>query len=357
MSFAGKMLNRKSTSSKLLSPHFQADGKPAVSLNQLQLEARDLILAKLANGTYKLIDMDCPLCGSGRKQLLSEKDATGLPFETSLCLACDVVYASRRFADASLVSFYENENFKLDRGSECQSGFLFEGERGQGAHIADVLRTKGLLEELRDSLIVEIGCGPGGILAHFRDLGFETMGFDIDPTVVAYGRSRGLQLHHGDTDAACVMLGSKSLRAGLLIYSQALEHMTDPRAELEKAKSLMDKESLLFIGVPGLRNVGPHYRYDLLHYLQPAHLIHFERFTLSRLLGGLGFEEIFANEVIDSVFRIAASDAPPPVESPPSPIMPFLRAVERERSRIAAVKRVRSTVGGMIRAIFRVHKT
>ena len=79
------------------------------------------------------------------------------------------------------------------------------------------------------------------------------------------------------------MLQSNGKRVGLLIYSQALEHMADPRLELEKAKQLIDGETLLFIGVPGLRNLGPHYAYDFLNYLQPGHLIHFERLTLSRL--------------------------------------------------------------------------
>jgi len=338
-----------------LSRHFRADGRPAVPLNRLQLEARDQVMAKLTGGRYTLADTDCPLCGSTSKHLLSEKDATGIPVETSLCLACGIVYASRRLDSASLNAFYENENLKLDRGVEFGAEILFQGEHIQGAHIADILGAHGFLEKLRDSLIVEIGCGPGGILAHFRKLGFDVAGFDIDPGVVAYGRSQGLELHHGGADLARSVLQSNGKRVGLLIYSQALEHMADPRLELEKAKQLIDGETLLFIGVPGLRNLGPHYAYDFLNYLQPGHLIHFERLTLSRLLNSLGFEELRADETIDSIFRLAATTSParPSATNPAPAMLAFLADAERKRSRKAAWRRIRSGVGRALRPLAR----
>lgn len=334
-----------------LSPHFQADDKPAVPMNLLQRQARDQVMAKLAAGTYSLIDADCPLCGSADKKLLSKKDSTGLPIEASLCLSCGAVYASRRLDEASLNAFYANENLKLDRGVESAEEILFQNEHMQGAHIADLLGRHGLLERLRGALIVEIGCGPGGILAQFQKLGFEVAGFDIDPCVAAYGRAQGLELYHGSTDIARQVLQSKNKRVGLLIYSQALEHMTDPRLELKNARNLMDRDTLLFIGVPGLRNLGPHYRYDFLNYLQPGHLIHFERLTLSRLLMEVGFEEIIADERIDSVFRLA--DKPQPVQSPAGSTAPamlsFLLEAERKRSRAAALKSIRRAIGMTLR--------
>lgn len=351
---ARNMPDQEAPSAGPLSAHFRADSEAAIGLNALQVEARDQVVAKLARGIYRFVDVDCPLCGSASKQLLSEKDATGLPIETSLCLACGVAYSSRRLDDASLECFYANENFKLDRGINFESDVLFQGERTQGAHIMDVVRSNGLLEKLRDSLVVEIGCGPGGILAYFREAGFETIGFDIDPGVVAYGRAQGLELHHGGVDSARTVLGAKNRRTGLLIYSQALEHMADPRAELEKAKGLLDRESVLFIGVPGLRNIGPHYRYDLLHYLQPGHLIHFERFTLLRLLTSLSFEKIFADEAIDSIFRLTNSTEPVPATNPAFAMLSFLLETERKRSRLAAIKRARSAVGKILRPLVQV---
>jgi len=349
------MTDQKGPSARPLSPRLRADNRPAIPLNHLQIEAREQLIAKLANGTYRLVDVDCPLCGSTRKKLLSEKDSTGVPVETSLCLACGIVYASRRLDSASLNAFYENENLKLDRGVEFAAEILFQSEHTQGSHIAEVLGARGFLEKLRDSLIIEIGCGPGGILAHFRKLGFDVVGFDIDPSVVAYGRSQGLELHHGDTDMARSVLQSKGKRVGLLIYSQALEHMADPPLELEKAKQLIDGETLIFIGVPGLRNLGPHYGYDFLNYLQPGHLIHFEQLTLSRLLNSQGFEEVFADEKIDSIFRLAASTSPERASaSNPAPaILAFLTEAEQKWSRKAAWKRIRSGVGKTLRPLAR----
>jgi hypothetical protein len=79
---------------------------------------------------------------------------------------------------------------------------------------------------------------------------------------------------------------------------------------LQSVKTLMGPNTLLFVGVPGLRNIGSHYRYDFLNYLQPGHLVHFERLTLCRMLEEQGFASIAATERIDAVFKIATTAQP-----------------------------------------------
>jgi SAM-dependent methyltransferase len=334
-----------------LSAHFSDDGIPATPLTVLQREARDDILSKLERGAYRLEIVPCPLCFSANARLISEKDASGLPIASSLCLDCGVLYASRRLDEASLASFYEHENLKLDRGIESAEAILFRNEQDQGAHIAKFLRENGILESLRDSLVVEIGCGPGGILAHFQELGFEVAGFDIDPAVVAFGRQKGVAVHLGNVNSAREVLRNLGCRIGLVIYSQSLEHMADPRTELRMARALMDSRTYLFVGVPGIRNIGPHYRYDLLNYLQPGHLIHFERRSLNRLLSESGFDEIASNERIDAIFRLGVATGQIPEGNLADGMLDFLSFVEKKRARKAAARRIRNTIGKLIRPV------
>jgi len=337
-----------------LSPHFREDGKPALAFSPVQQKARDEVDTKLASGRYRLVAVDCPLCTSPSKKLLSEKDSAGLPIQTSICLSCGVLYASRRFDESSLGEFYASENLRLDRGVASAEEFLFKNELAQGANVVQFLEQHGLFEKLRGSLIVEIGCGPGGILAHFKRLGFLVAGFDIDPAVVAYGsRVQGLEIHLGGIERAAEVVPAMARRLGMVILEQALEHMTNPRRELQRIRTLMDNDTLLFIGVPGLRNIGPHYRYDLLNYLQLGHLVHFERRTLSALLDETGFEELASNERIDAICRTAARPRcakPRDGSAVAREMLSFLTSAERRRARTAAYRMLRGAISRRVRS-------
>jgi SAM-dependent methyltransferase len=292
---------------KPLSPRFADDGKAAFAVSPVRQKARSEILAKLRGGVYRLIPVGCPSCGNKQGKLLSEKDATGLPVYTSLCLSCGLVYASLRFDDRSLAEFYHCENLRLDRGVSSAEDLLFRLEVEKAALLIGFLEQHRILEEQPGSLVVEIGCGPGGILAAFKERGFEIAGFDLDPAVVAYGSlEKGLELYQGSVDRARAVLAEKRKTPSLIIYEQALEHFPDPKDELQEIRTLMGPNTLLFVGVPGLRNIGTHYGYDFLHYLQPGHLVHFERLTLCRMLAEQGFEAVAATEDIRAVFKIAA---------------------------------------------------
>lgn len=336
-----------------LSPYFLSDGKPAVPFSPVQQQARAEVDAKLASGRYRLVAADCPLCASSRKKLLSYKDSAGLPIQTSICLSCGAVYASRRFDEPSLAEFYASENLRLDRGVAEAEEILFNNELTQGAHIVAFLERHGLLEKLRETLIIEIGCGPGGILAHFKRLGFQVAGFDIDPAVVDYGvRVQGVDIHLGSSQKAAELVPAMERRLGLVIMEQSLEHMTDPRAELDRIKSIMNSEALLFIGVPGLRNIGSHYRNDFLNYLQLGHLIHFERRTLARLLSETGFQELAGDERIDAIYCAATvSDSVRLLDGPAvaQEMLSFLTAAEHRRAATAAYRKLRGAVGSCVR--------
>jgi SAM-dependent methyltransferase len=347
------MADQEPKSDQPLSPHFRGDGLPAVTFSPVQRQARAEVDAKLANGRYRVESVDCPLCASSSRKLLSEKDSAGLPIQTSICLSCGVLYASRRLDEPSLHELYAHENLRLDRGVAAAEEFLFNNELVQGAHVEKFLEHHGLLEKLRGSMIVEIGCGPGGILAHFQRQGFAVAGFDIDPAVVEYGaRVQGLDIHLGGVKRAAEIILASGRRLGLVMLEQALEHMTDPRQELERIRALMDKDTLLFIGVPGLRNIGPHYRNDLLNYLQLGHLIHFERRTLSRLLQEAGFEEIASDERIDAIYRTAGKPGKNALDGHRAArdMQSFLASAEKRRARTAAYRKLRDVIGQRVRS-------
>lgn len=333
---------------ELLSRRFANDGVPAIAMTAVQEEARREILTKLRNGVYRMVAVPCQACGSETRKLLAEKDSAGIPIDTSICLSCGLVYASRRFDDRSLAEFYRDENLRLDRGVTAAEEFLFNLEIEKGETLFAFLDAQGLLEGRQGGLVTEIGCGAGGILLAFKKRGFEVAGFDIDESVINYGsKQKGLDLYCGDADRAREVFAEMGKQPTLVICEQSLEHFTDLNRELGRVKALMAPGTLLFIGVPGLRNLGDHYNFDFLNYLQPGHLVHFERRTLCNVLGAHGFEPVIATEHVKAVFKIGDSANRPENASYTTDIahgmIAFLRALERkwrQRSVMTLIRRI-----------------
>lgn len=129
--------------------------------------------------------------------------------------------------------------------------------------------------------LLDIGCGEGTFLLAAKAKGWSVAGTEMNP--------------------------SSALSAGLVIYSQlsevralapfdcitlwhSLEHMPDPRATLQEARSLLSPDGIVIIAVPdagGLqaRIFGPKW----LHLDVPRHLYHFTRRSLDKLLRHEGF--------------------------------------------------------------------
>lgn len=116
----------------------------------------------------------------------------------------------------------------------------------------------------------------------------------------------------------------------LIIYSNVMEHLTDPVSELNLIKSRINPNGLLFIEVPGIKNIHINYKCDFLLYLQNAHTYHFSLTTLKNLFQKTGFEMLYADEYVRTVAKagIAAGDK---WEDDFSSVVNYLRETETKR--------------------------
>jgi SAM-dependent methyltransferase len=92
-----------------------------------------------------------------------------------------------------------------------------------------------LLDDLaRDTPILEIGCGSGGLLAYLGRRGFShATGIDISEEQVALARRRGVNAEHGDV---LEYLGTQVAAFGVILGVDVLEHFT--RDELARLAPL-----------------------------------------------------------------------------------------------------------------------
>ncbi|MDF5753045.1 class I SAM-dependent methyltransferase [Spongiactinospora sp. TRM90649] len=90
--------------------------------------------------------------------------------------------------DAIAVIYEEFVNGSLDR---------LPLDRAMVASFADIVRTTG------GGPVAEVGCGPGYMTAHLRDLGLDAHGMDLSPTMIDLARAAypDLRFHVGSMDA------------------------------------------------------------------------------------------------------------------------------------------------------------
>ena len=144
-----------------------------------------------------------------------------------------------------------------------------------------------------DAKILDVGCGYGSGLQHFKKMGFQNLfGLELSDRRVEVARRSGLRVAHCGAEE---MLDDPVITAGApfdAVFSwHTFEHVYDPRRSLVNVVEVLRPGGVLFIGVPNL---------DAEHLIQMAHYtphIHsYSLRSLATLLGSLGLDVVYADE-------------------------------------------------------------
>jgi SAM-dependent methyltransferase len=222
-----------------------------------------------------------------------DRDRDGFPFGLSLCRACGLGVQQPRLTDAALEQFYRRDYRLVLLGGAPIDQADFERGKRRGAGIDTFLRQAGF--DLRGGLVLEIGSGSGGILAHFAERGCDVRGWELDPECVAYANREGIPTERGSVER----LRGVATAPALVILSHLVEHLPRPMEFLEALRERLDDRTLLYVEVPGLRNP----KIDPFRTHQVAHLFFYELTTLTWLAGLAGFTLLEVDEGVQSVFR------------------------------------------------------
>jgi 2-polyprenyl-3-methyl-5-hydroxy-6-metoxy-1,4-benzoquinol methylase len=304
----------------MLSRRFANDGKILEKLNGIQTAARERHLAKLAQGAYRREAAPCPVCVAADDVVLAEKDRYGIPLRVVICRTCGLIRTDPRLTGRDFADFYATEYRPLYGGQAAPEARFFEAQAAHGNQIVRRLQAAG--GQIRPSMLVlEVGCGAGGILQAFRDHGAEIVGCDLGEEYLQFGRSQhGLDLRRGT-------LADLQLErpADVIVYSHVLEHVLDLNAEIERIKQALAPGGLVYLEVPSVKNIHQGYRGDFLGLLQNAHTFHFTADTLVNVMSRHGFAALAATEEVWAIF---ARGPGRPLRSDFAPALAFLRRAE-----------------------------
>ena len=121
-----------------------------------------------------------------------------------------------------------------------------------------------------------------------RNEGWLAKGIELNPSAVAFGSARGLDIENIDLETHSQEAKNKY---DVISMYDVLEHLYDPSDIVECAKGLLRSNGLLHIYVPNYNSVSRLLIGKDAHYIWPTHhLTYFTPETLAEFLSRRGFE-------------------------------------------------------------------
>ncbi len=245
-----------------------------------------------------LEDVSCPICDYPPNPRLIFQGFNRVRFWQ--CPQCDVMYASPRFTEGSLLAIYENEAFIAASFYEDWSYEKWKAENKDRSYIVQDLKVQLVRRFLsEDDRILDVGCGTGLFCLEASKQGFNVEGIDPSSMLVELGsRLFKVSLYHGQLEGFDPGYKYK----GIVLWA-VLEHVYNLKDLIKRCGHLLDAGGYLFIDVPNHRGPSNQFKTllcrlgikkaDFKHFGFPWHIYSFNKRSLSLLMRACGFEPVF----------------------------------------------------------------
>jgi len=256
--------------------------------------ARSITFSKF---TGKLEDASCPTCVNPSSPELVFKTSNNVGIWK--CPDCEIMYASPRFSEESLLSIYETEAFLEDSFYRNWSYEKWKKENTQRSYIPQTLKIQLVRRFLsqRDR-ILDVGCGTGLFCLEASKQNLNVEGLDPSHMLIDLGqRLFEMPLHHSrieDFDPGYKYKG--------IVLWAVLEHVYNLKDMIKKCEYLLEEGGYLFIDVPNHEGASNRFKTflnqkgikkdDFKHFGFPWHIYSFNKKSLSCLMKACGFEPV-----------------------------------------------------------------
>ena len=275
----------------MLNSRYKNDGKSIIPLKGKQKKAKREIINKFLRGEFNHVARDC-VCGAEEFELLSEKDAYGLPCAVVICKQCGLIQVNPCPDKQTLNNFYQEYYNKLyDDKMAYDTAFYTMSIRGESIieYIASITPDF--------NKVLEIGCNVGGILNAFKSYGCCVHGVDLEKNAVDYAKSKGISVECGSAK------GIKE-KYDVIVLCHVLEHFFDISEELSAIKNLLNDNGILYIEVPGIYSSLGNIQFDFLDFIEFDHLYYFSLKSLSNVMRINGFTIVKGDEPTGACIRL-----------------------------------------------------
>ncbi|MBI4160780.1 MAG: class I SAM-dependent methyltransferase [Candidatus Yanofskybacteria bacterium] len=336
----------------MISSRYNYSPNPEVRLNTVQLEYRKRFEDKVASGEYVYQKVPCAVCDGYDFEVLAEKDKHGLKITTVVCRQCGLIQTNPRMTKDTAAAFYKDEFRDIYEGGEVLRDDTFRNQYKFGRTTELLLSAKTGVKSWKGKTIVEIGCGTGGTLKYFQDRGCIVYGAEFDPDCVRHARSNGVDVEQGEISS----IFGKGVSADVVMYSHVLEHVFDPREELEFVRKILKPDGVVYTTFPGVRALKHTFQHDFMLMLQNAHNHYFTATTVRNLAKKAGYKTLYVDDEIRAVLQphiYNQNDKSEFINDYPG-IVDFLRWVERERLNLQSHQSIKRKTRKVIMRVLRI---
>ncbi len=286
----------------ILDSRYKNDDAAVLSLNEIQRSYIKQVKEKIQIGYYAFETVPCTICNGTSFETIANKDRYGFELNLAICVQCGLAQTNPRMNQESYDHFY-NEEYRFIYGGEVGPTEVFFKDQYSrlGKKIYNFVTENSEGQSLKGKFVLEIGCGAGGILKYFKDQGCIVKGIDLGSQYIGYGK----MVHGLDLQVMSIEKLQLDQKPDVIIYSHVLEHILDLKNQLNCLQSSMHDSTIVYIEVPGLKNLHRSYQGDLLLYLQNAHVYHFTKTSLLNLMESQGFKKLVIDEFVRSIFKKA----------------------------------------------------
>jgi 2-polyprenyl-3-methyl-5-hydroxy-6-metoxy-1,4-benzoquinol methylase len=132
--------------------------------------------------------------------------------------------------------------------------------------------------------LLDVGCSTGSFVKTAQETGFEAEGIDISVPAVRFGQGLGLNLQAFD-----VLHEQPSKKYDVVTMWATLEHLSDPRGYVQRARKLLMPDGLLFVSVPNYAGIAQKLLGNWDRYVGNGHLNYFTPKVLQQAVTAEGF--------------------------------------------------------------------
>ena len=225
------------------------------------------------------------LCGSKDFKKIYSYDRFGLWSPSVICKKCGLIQNNPRLTDDEYNRFYSSDEYRIlfegkDYLKMCETRY----ERNEGKHIFEKILP--FMKKFNYKSVLEIGCGGGWNLIHFKNVGYETIGFDLSFELVKFGKSKKLNLFQGSE----VEVAKEKRKYDVIILNHVIEHFTNFFGAMKIVLKNLKPNGILYAGVPNIDvfNKGQ---------FQIAHIHYFTPRTFNYYMGKCGLKMVDFGQV------------------------------------------------------------
>lgn len=217
---------------------------------------------------------ECPLCNSKSHTRISDVSLDNGPvfFSTDICDDCLHIFRKT----SPNIQWFE------DRWRQISTGELVVYNR----QLEEKRRVRyelyyGILHKYKNKgLLLDVGAAYGAGTNVFISRGFDAEALEPEDDRAAYiKKTLGIECHNSTLES---LLTEK--KYDLILFSHCLEHLNDPRFAMEKLKSCLSKDGIIYLEIPIVWNI-----IDWQDSFFMAHKQNFTEHNLKKLVFETGF--------------------------------------------------------------------